>query len=150
LNSYQFFEEPHAFELLGEANFVLLAEDDIDDRDFLVEAIEKLDNTMTVVSINNGRKAIDFLNSLPPHLNPCLMILDFNLPEINGSEILEMIYTKDRYKGVTKVVWSTSKSPKFEKMCLDFGANAYVVKPADLSSMDKLATYMLDLCKNNH
>jgi CheY-like chemotaxis protein len=147
LNSYQFFEEPHAFEHLRDTDFVLLAEDDVDDRDFLVEAIEKLDKSIKVISINNGRKALNFLNKLPVHINPCLMILDFNLPEINGSQILELIFPEERFKGVTKVVWSTSKSPKFERMCLDFGANAYVVKPSDLSSMEKLASHLLDLCR---
>jgi two-component system, chemotaxis family, chemotaxis protein CheY len=147
LNSYQFFEEPHTFDQLQESDFVLLAEDDIDDRDFLLEAIEKQDRSMRVISINNGRKAINFLNALPAHINPCLLILDFNLPEINGSQILELIYPEERFKSVTKVVWSTSKSSKFERMCLDFGADAYVVKPSDLASMEKLAAQMLGLCR---
>jgi len=147
LNSLPFYDPQLGLPDAAADGFVFLAEDDVDDRDFLVEALDKLDKSVKVIAINNGRKAIDFLKMLPPDVNPSLMILDFNLPEINGSEVLESIYTEERFRQVRKIVWSTSKSPYYEKLCMRFGADEYVVKPSDLASMERLAARMLTFCR---
>lgn len=126
--------------------FIFLAEDDIDDQELLVEAFAQLDNTISVTAVSNGKKALSFLESLSPNENPCLIVLDFNLPELSGAEILEKLNNSERFKDITKVVWSTSNSPVYEQTCLELGAKAYLVKPNDISGINRLAQLMLQMC----
>ncbi len=126
--------------------FIFLAEDDLDDQELLIEAFLNLDNSISVQSVTNGKKAVSFLENLNPSQTPCLIILDYNLPELNGAEILNQLNAMEKYNGISKIVWSTSRSPVFEKICLDLGANAYVVKPNDVSGINDLAKLMLNMC----
>lgn len=126
--------------------FIFLAEDDIDDQELLAEAFSQLDNTIVVKAVNNGKKALSFLEQLPHDKNPCLIVLDYNLPELSGAEILDRLNKTEQFKDVTKVVWSTSNSPVYEKICLDLGAKAYLVKPNDISGINRLAQLMLQMC----
>ena len=127
-------------------NFIFLAEDDIDDQELLVEAFAHLDKTVDVKAVNNGKKALSFLENLSPGQAPCLIVLDYNLPELSGAEILEKLNKSGRFENVTKIVWSTSNSPIYRTMCVALGAKAYFVKPNDISSINKLAELMLQMC----
>jgi CheY-like chemotaxis protein len=127
-------------------HFILLADDDIDDQELLTEALIKISPNIYIHSVNNGPKAISFLNSLPGNISPCLIVLDYNLPEVNGSEVLDMINDVKKYHSVTKVVWSTSNSPVFKKECMDRGAKAYLVKPSNVAGINDVAHLLLKLC----
>jgi CheY-like chemotaxis protein len=127
-------------------NFILLADDDIDDQELLVEALSKVQPGIHIHSVTNGYKAISFLNNLPADVSPCLIVLDYNLPEINGSEVLCAIKQIKKFDGVTKVIWSTSNSPVFRKECMDLGAKAYLVKPSDINGIYDIAHFLLNLC----
>ena len=126
--------------------FIFLAEDDIDDQELLVEAFNKIDKEVSVKIENNGKRALSFLEGLPPDESPCLIVLDYNLPELSGAEILTRLNELKRFEDITKVVWSTSNSPVYEKICLELGARAYLVKPSDISGIYLLAQRMLQLC----
>ena len=126
--------------------FIFLAEDDVDDQELLAEAFSQLDNTIAIKAVSNGKKALSFLEQLPSGQTPCLIVLDYNLPELSGAEILEKLNKTEQFKDITKVVWSTSNSPVYEKICLDLGAKAYLVKPNDISGINRLAQLMLQMC----
>jgi CheY-like chemotaxis protein len=126
---------------------VFLAEDDIDDQEFLTEALLDIDGTIRVHVEKSGDKAVGYLETLSDERLPCLIVLDYNLPLVSGHQILQNMQHYPRYKDITKVVWSTSNSPMYEKACLDSGATAYFVKPADIAGIRVLAEKMLDYCK---
>ena len=126
--------------------FIFLAEDDIDDQELLVEAFAQLDKTISVKVVSNGKKALSFLENLSPGQDPCLIVLDYNLPELSGAEILERLNQFQRFENITKIVWSTSNSPVYESVCLNLGAKAYLVKPNDISGINRLAQLMLQMC----
>jgi CheY-like chemotaxis protein len=126
--------------------YIFLAEDDIDDQELLIEAMIHHADNVKIEIANNGRKAILFLENLPDHSLPCLIILDYNLPELDGAQILKALSTHIRYSNVPKVVWSTSNSHMYRQVCLDEGANAYFVKPSDIVGIKKLAKEMLSIC----
>ncbi|RYY89002.1 MAG: response regulator [Chitinophagaceae bacterium] len=132
--------------LTNSAPFVFLAEDDVDDQELLVEALAMYVPAMKVRIASNGKKAVSELLSLSGHETPCLIILDYNLPEVNGGEILRQLSLEERYHNVPKVVWSTSNSPLYRQICLDLGARAYFVKPSDIKGIEKMAQEMLVYC----
>jgi CheY-like chemotaxis protein len=129
------------------ADFIVLAEDDIDDQEFFIDAFSNFSRDIKIFTVNNGNKAIKVLQSLTQLKTPRLIILDYNLPEVNGADILKMLNQNQQFIDVPKVVWSTSSSPIYERMCLDFGAHAYLVKPSNIEGMENLAQEMFELCK---
>ncbi len=129
------------------SSFIVLVEDDLDDQEFFSEAFNELTSTIKIYIVNNGNKAIQVLNNIPPDKTPLLIILDYNLPELNGADILEKLNQKTHLKTVPKVIWSTSDSPVYRQRSLDQGATEYLVKPSSVSDIKNVAKKLFELCK---
>lgn len=93
-----------------------------------------------------GREFIAAIDKTAFEALPSLIILDYNIPEINGAGILQYLQKNNRYDQITKVVWSTSNSPKFKTDCLALGAKDYILKPSSISEMEALAKILLRYC----
>ena len=130
--------------------YVLLAEDDIDDVEFLTVSLQNLDQAIEVRVISSGDRTISFFENLPDDHLPGLIILDYNLPALNGYQILTALADTERYKNIPKIIWSTSNSSFFENECLASGASAYFVKPADLSGYALLAGKIMEYLGSVH
>lgn len=130
----------------NDSAFIFLAEDDIDDQEILVDCFRTLAPGTTVRVETNGRKAIRTLDELADGPLPCLIVLDYNLPELDGAEILKHLKEDKRYDAVPKVVWSTSNSDLFRSRSIALGAREYFVKPADMDGVNNLAKEMLGFC----
>ncbi|TCJ17402.1 response regulator [Flaviaesturariibacter flavus] len=136
--------------LSGSTPFIFLAEDDIDDQELLIEALTSFVPDMRVGTAANGKKALNELLRLEQAQLPCLIIVDYNLPEVNGGEILKQLAGEARYASIPKVVWSTSNSPLYRQICMDLGARAYFVKPSDIKGIERMAQEMLVYCNLVH
>jgi CheY-like chemotaxis protein len=130
------------------SKLILLGEDDIDDQEFLKEMLASIDNSYELKSIGNGEKIISYLESLNVKDFPSLIILDYNLPELNGAEVLENLRSLKRYDHIPKLIWSTSNSAVYRSLCLELGAADYIVKPSDVASLTEVAKYMLSFAKS--
>ena len=69
---------------------------------------------------------------------PALMLLDLNLPGIDGRELLQRFRADAGLRGVPVVVLSTSANPRDVRFCYEAGANAYMVKPVDLDRLERM------------
>ncbi len=132
--------------IIENSPYIFIAEDDIDDQELLIEAMANHSTDIKIETATNGRKAILYLENLPDNSLPSLIILDYNLPEVDGAQMLKILSLHKRFSLVPKVVWSTSNSPTYRKLCLDSGAKAYYVKPSDIAGIKNLAKEMLSLC----
>ena len=128
------------------SKFILLGEDDADDQEMLKEVFASIDATFVLFFVNNGSEILSELEKLKDEQMPCLVVLDYNMPGLNGADILKELGTNERYKQIPKVVWSTSASEKFRKLCLELGAVDYVIKPNNITDLEKIARYLLSLC----
>jgi CheY-like chemotaxis protein len=90
---------------------------------------------------------LPFLDSLTDAQLPQLILLDYNLPEQNGADVLEQLTKTSRYQAIPKIVWSTSNWAQYRSRCLELGAAFYMVKPSDIKGIEDLAKQMLDLCQ---
>ncbi len=126
--------------------FILLGEDDPDDQEMLKEVFSDIDNSFILFFVNSGKEVLSALEKLNDDQLPCLIVLDYNKPELNGADNLKEIGTSERYKDIPKIVWSTSDSNKFKKICLELGAVDYVIKPSNIMGLEKIARYMLSIC----
>ena len=128
------------------SKFILLGEDDADDQDMLKEVFASIDTAFVLFFVNNGKEILSALEKLKDDQMPCLIVLDYNMPGLNGADILRELSTNERYKNIPKVVWSTSGSEKFRNVCLELGAIDYVIKPNNVVGLEEIARYMLTLC----
>lgn len=110
------------------------------------DALHAIRPAINLLSFTSGKKFIEALEKTATKDLPCLIILDYNIPEINGAEILEHIRKDKRYDPIVKIVWSTSNSDRFKTNCLDAGAKEYILKPSSLSGIQSLAENFLRYC----
>lgn len=125
---------------------IIFGEDDIDDIDFLKETFSVLDNSFDLLFIDKGRKLLAMLEALADNELPCLLVLDYNMPELNGAEILEHLKLNDRYEPIPKIIWSTSGSDTYKNKCLELGAVDYVIKPDNVKDFVETVRFMLTFC----
>ncbi len=126
--------------------YIMFGEDDLDEEDFLKEVFFSIDPSFSLIFINNGRKLIAELEQIPDTQLPCLIVLDYNMPELNGGEILKTLKQKKRYDPIPKIVWSTSGSEIYKKLCFESGANDYVIKPSNIKELEGIARHLLSVC----
>jgi len=129
------------------SKLILIGEDDIDDKEILEEIFLSIDPTIRLHFINNGQKLLLFLENADQKHLPCLIILDYNMPELNGAEILESLHQMKRLKNIPKIIWSTARASSFKSTCIASGARDYFVKPSSLKDLEALLKRMLSYCE---
>jgi CheY-like chemotaxis protein len=139
---------PNNLPTLSNSKFILIGEDDVDDQDFLKEIFSQVDDTFPLMFVQNGKQVVDFLEQQYDNDLPCLILLDYNMPELNGADILIQLKTKDRYHSIPKIIWSTSGSNTYKKSCLELGANDYFIKPSNVNELIDLVRKMVSICTN--
>ena len=119
---------------------ILLVEDDPGDvlmtRDALQES--KLLHRLTV--LDNGEEAVRYLSREHPYeeaVRPDLVLLDLNLPRMDGREVLSFIKADPNLRPIPCVVLTTSESEDDISRSYDLHANAYVTKPVDFAGFTK-------------
>jgi len=128
------------------SKFILFGEDDKDDEDFLKEIFSDIDNSFSLYFVNNGRKLVTFLDQIPTDHLPCLLVLDYNMPEVNGAEILRILKQNSRFDSLPKIIWSTSGSEVYKKKCLELGADEYIIKPSNVNDLTEIIRHMVSIC----
>jgi CheY-like chemotaxis protein len=113
---------------------ILLVEDDPGDVLITQEALSdsKVANTLHVV--NNGEEALKFLRHEAPYETaprPGLVLLDLNLPRLDGHEVLAAVKADETLRRIPVVVLTTSEAEEDVLRSYDLHANAYVTKPVD-------------------
>ena len=123
---------------------ILLVDDDADDQELLTEEINNLEPSILVKRFSNGMQVMEYL--FREEKPPCLIILDYNMPVVNGLEVLQKLASMPHLRGVPKIVWSTSNSQLYQNKCLQTGALKYIIKANDLGGLRKIASEMVDAC----
>lgn len=124
-------------------SYMIVAEDDADDILLLQAALSDTNFPLQVLFVADGSEVI---NHLAVHgLLPALMILDVNMPKINGLQVLEFIKAHTGYNNIPVHILSTTRTKYAENKCLALGAASYTVKP---DSYRELVDWLISL-KNN-
>ena len=114
---------------------ILLVEDRISEVDLMQEALQECERAYHLYVVRNGEEALAFLRQqgkyeCVPH--PDLILLDLNLPKLNGCEVLAEIKTDPKLKFLPVVVFTTSTADWDILKSYDLQANCYIIKPAEL------------------
>jgi CheY-like chemotaxis protein len=133
-----------------QSNWILIADDDLEDQEMLIEVIGQVDKSLTIETASDGQEALNKLTSQSPEQSPALLILDFKMPYLNAAELLETLAKDEKYARIPKVVWSTSDRQEDVKRCLKAGARHYFVKPTRASELRVIVGQMLEYCRMNN
>jgi len=108
----------------------LLIEDDDVDVMTVKRAIRDLKVTNQLVSIGDGEKAIEYLRT-ESTTKPCIILLDLNMPKMDGAEFLEIVKADKALKKIPIVILTTSNSDRDVIESFERGAAGYMVKSVD-------------------
>jgi CheY-like chemotaxis protein len=114
---------------------ILVVEDNPADARMLETAIEKTGVPVEITVLEDGAKAIEYLTGStgPNHCD--VVLLDLNLPRLNGFEVLQIIRSRDDLKSLPVVVMSGSTNVDEIRRCYHAGANSYICKPLYLDEI---------------
>jgi CheY-like chemotaxis protein len=124
---------------------ILLADDDQEDLELLSEAILQIEGSIRIHTVSNGSMVMDYLQNATDKELPSLIVLDYNMPNMNGAEVLDQLCNDSRYEKIPKIIWSTSNNSNYIKECLEKGATSYFVKPATHKNLQEQAEQMLKM-----
>lgn len=122
--------------------YILLADDDPDDRDSLIHPFLQQNPGVRVVSFGDGRDLLSFLVACPDDELPVLILMDYKMPSATAADILESLAADPRYAGIPKVVWSTSGRAEYVDRCVQHGASQYFTKPNSLPELASIVERM--------
>ncbi|MGN6566341.1 MAG: response regulator [Flavipsychrobacter sp.] len=107
---------------------ILLADDDQEDRFIMAEGFRELGLADVINFVEDGTQVLDYLdNKGAEGIN--LIILDLNMPRLNGTETLRVLKNNPMYLHIPVVILSTSVNDMEKKSCLELGAKDYLIKP---------------------
>jgi CheY-like chemotaxis protein len=109
---------------------ILLVEDDTVDSMTVKRALKDLNVTNPLVRVVNGEQALEYLQN-SANAGPCVILLDLNMPKMNGVEFLKIAKADDKLKYIPVVVLTTSKADQDRFECFNSSAAGYIVKPVD-------------------
>jgi CheY-like chemotaxis protein len=128
----------------NEPIFILLAEDDEDDRLFFKDAFEEVKMKTVVQMVNDGVELMNYLNQ-PDVKLPHVLFLDLNMPRKTGMDCLKEIKSMDRLKDIAIAIYSTSSSEEDIEETFVKGANVYIKKPSDFSALKKILSEVITI-----
>ena len=116
---------------------ILLVEDDVHDAELTIRELKKYNMANNLVHVKDGEEALNFIfsESQLPDVGTSspikLILLDIQMPKINGIEVLEKLKSDSRTKSIPILILTSSKeNPDIEK-CYGLGVNSYIVKPVN-------------------
>ncbi|MEK7225925.1 MAG: response regulator [Bacteroidota bacterium] len=113
---------------------ILLVEDNEGDILLTLEAFKELKVKNTVAVVKDGVEAIEFLKRQGEYAgsrSPHLILLDINMPRLNGIEVLDFIKRDEKLKKIPVVMLTTSSSESDISECYEKSANCFITKPLD-------------------
>jgi CheY-like chemotaxis protein len=96
---------------------LLYAEDDLDDFESLVDALEQLTDKYQIVNAKNGTEVISMLQNDFSEHHPSVVILDLNMPLMDGKEVLAWMKSEEEFKHIPVMVFTTSSREEDVRMC---------------------------------
>ncbi len=117
---------------------ILLVEDEAADACLVKLALRESDVSSRLHHVQDGSEALAFLRRQTPNFasapRPHLVLLDLNMPRMNGREFLKHLRADNGFTDIPVVVFSTSEYERDKESCFALGANDFVTKPVDIDA----------------
>lgn len=121
---------------------VLYVEDDADDREVFHEVITESFTTLRYIEATNGQECLDLLSGIAEY--PKMIVVDINMPVMNGYELIRKLKTNDTYKNIPVVVLTTATA-EAAPMAMRMGADKFYTKPTEIAEFRQVVHEMLSV-----
>ena len=134
----------------SQAGLVLYAEDDENDAFLIRHCWQRAGLTHRLEIVPDGQRAIEYLGGTGEfadrsrHPEPCLLLLDLNLPRVGGMDVLRWVRAQPRYARLPTVILSSSNQKKDIDNAQALGADRYFVKPSNVTDLARLVETLRD------
>lgn len=124
---------------------VLYVEDEENDALLLKLAFKRAGVRQPLQVVTDGKQAVNYMWGEGAYSDrarfplPCLILLDLNLPQMNGLSVLERLRTEERFAALPVLIFSSSEHPADMSKTKQLGADDYLVKPTHVEQFVKLA-----------
>lgn len=130
---------------------ILIADDDADDRFLLQSVFEECGLPNPTVYVKDGLELIEYIQRSNNDNLVGLILLDLNMPRMDGREVLKILKSEPQLRKIPVVVLTTSKADRDINDCYDLGANCYIAKPSSFDVFtDTISTLIKFWVKLSH
>lgn len=125
---------------------ILWADDDMDDLMLMRHVLQDLGDTYNIKEVHNGQEALDYLHRAKEEKDlPCLIILDMNMPVLDGKETLARLKKDEDLKDIPVVFFTTSNSQMDKLYCKHNGVEM-ITKPPQYANLKEAVHKLLRYC----
>jgi len=107
---------------------IFIVEDDPDDQEIITRAFAQMAPHYKITFLNDGKLLVDLLQTFPDNELPALIVLDYNMPLLNGLETLKVLELDNRFNKIPKIIYSSSSQNYIRNLCYSENAKAYITK----------------------
>jgi PAS domain S-box-containing protein len=126
---------------------ILIAEDDEDDQQLIAQAFAEVASQHRITFTPNGKELMEMLKVIADDQLPSLIVLDLNMPVMDGLETLKQLQLQNRFRNIPKIIYSTASNASYKKLCLSENATAYLEKKSSFTEMKESIKQMLTFCR---
>ncbi len=131
-------------------SIVVYVDDDPDDISLIEQSFMNLSKNIEIVTFQEGNHALSYLQNIGfQDPTPCLIILDINMPGLNGRDLLIRMRDNDHFKNVPIVLFSTSSSLRDKEFAKRYNAG-FITKPLLLDQMNAITDQFIEHCSEEH
>lgn len=125
---------------------ILWADDDMDDLMLMRQVLQELGDGYNIKEVHNGKEALDYLQEgKDDQALPCLIILDMNMPVMDGKETLSRLKKDEVLKEIPVVFFTTSNSQMDKLYCKHQGVEM-ITKPPQYANLKEAVQKLLKYC----
>jgi CheY-like chemotaxis protein len=129
------------------SRYIIFADDDADDLELITGFFKQYNQSVNVLEFKDGKEVLKFLDDFAVSTGqPLLIVLDINMPRMNGRETLAAIRNHITFQNTPVVVYTTSASKDDQEFCKNYNAS-WINKPYNLEDVKKIAKIIADFCQ---
>ncbi|HEU0112717.1 MAG TPA: response regulator [Flavisolibacter sp.] len=129
--------------------YIIFADDDEDDLELITGHFKEYDRNVNVLEFKDGQEVIRFLDDFAIKTSPpVLIVLDVNMPRMNGKETLIAIRQHPHFKNIPVIIYTTSYSREDQDFCQENNAT-WVHKPNHINDVKNIAKIIADFCNQS-
>lgn len=130
-----------------QSRYIIFADDDADDLELITGFFKQYNRNINVLEFKDGKEVLKFLDDFAVNASmPLLIVLDINMPRLNGKETLMAIRSNPKYQFVPIVIYTTSNNQSDEDFCTRYGAS-WVSKSASVEGVRQVAKVLAEFCE---
>lgn len=127
------------------SRYIIFADDDADDMELITGFFKQYNRDVTVLEFKDGKEVLKFLDDFAINSMPLLIVLDINMPLLNGRDTLVAIRKNPGYRYIPVVIYTTSNNASDEDFCRQLGAS-WVSKSSAIDGVKQVAKVLAEFC----